>query len=99
MVLNRRWITVHKLTYSDEKDEYGQKRIPNSESPTSEDISVVWIIYSQKNVTNPNFVDVDIEMLTIADVDNKNVIEKDGELYNVKFIIPGKYHQVFLQKC
>ena len=99
MVLNRRWITVHKLTYSDEKDEYGQKRIPNSESPTSEDISVVWIIYSQKNVTNPNFVDVDIELLTIADVDNKNVIEKDGELYNVKFIIPGKYNQVFLQKC
>ena len=98
MVLNRRWITVHKLTYSDEKDEYGQKRIPNSESPTSEDISVVWIIYSQKNVTNPNFVDVDIELLTIADVDNKNVIEKDGELYNVKFIIPGKYNQVFLQK-
>ena len=65
----------------------------------SEDISVVWIIYSQKNVTNPNFVDVDIEMLTIANVDNSNVIEKDGQLYNVKFIIPGKYNQVFLQKC
>ena len=99
MVFNRRWEIVHKLTYSEEKDEYGQKRIPNSESPTSEDISVIWTIFNQANVTNPNFVDVDIELLTIADITNKNVIEKDGELYNVKYIIPGRYNQVFLQKC
>ena len=99
MNINREWEVVQKLTYSDEKDEYGQLRIPNSESPVSEDIAVVWKIFNKANVTNPNFVDVDIICLTIADISTKNVISKDEELYNVKYVIPGKYNQVFLQKC
>lgn len=97
MNINREWETVQKLTYSG-KDEYGQLRIPNSET-SSEDIAVVWKIFNKANVVNPNYVDVDVICLTVADVSTKNVISRNGELYNVKFVIPGKYNQVYLQKC
>ena len=97
MVINRQWEVVHLLSFGG-KDAYGQLKIDNSEAH-SEPISVIWKIFKQANVTNPNYADVDVIVLTVADVTDENQILKDGVRYNVKFVIPGKYNQVFLSKC
>jgi len=94
--INRDWIYVTKLTYTNTLDEYGQKR---QEVPVQSDLKVIWKLYNQVNVNNPTFVDIDVICLTKDDsVTNKNQIVKDNEIYNVMQIIPGKYNQLFLKK-
>ena len=96
MVIQRDWIKVNKLTYSNTLDAYGQKR---QEIPTSTEIEVIWKLYNQINVDNPNYVDVDVIILTKdTTINDTNQIVKDDVTYNILKIIPGKYYQVFLKK-
>lgn len=94
-VINRQWKVVTKLTYDNSTDDYGQLR---QGEPIEEDISVVWTQYSQKNVSNPNYEDIEIEALTIANLNAGDQIIKDGIIYDVKFTIPGRYNQIFLKR-
>ena len=96
MLIQRDWIKVNKLTYSNELDDYGQKRqVP----PTSTEIEVIWKLYNQINVNNPNYVDVDVICLTKdTTINDTNQIVKDSVTYNILMIIPGKNYQVFLKK-
>jgi hypothetical protein len=93
--INRQWKTVTKLTYDNTTDDYGQLR---QGEPETELISVIWTQYSQKNVNNPNYTDIEIEALTVADLNGGDQILKDGVIYDVKFTIPGKYNQIFLKR-
>ena len=95
--INRQWEVVQLLSFEG-TDAYGQLKQENS-STDAEPISVVWKIFNQTNITNPNYVDVEVIALTIADVTTENQILKDGVKYNVKFVIPGRYNQVFLSRC
>ena len=95
--INRQWEIVQLLSFKG-TDAYGQLKQENS-STDAEPISVVWKIFNQTNVTNPNYVDVEVIALTIADVTTENQILKDDVKYNVKFVIPGRYNQVFLSRC
>lgn len=96
MVINRSWETIERYTYGTETDKYGQLR---KGEPTITQIPVVWKIFSQTRVTNPKYNDVEIECLTVEPVNVGDYLVKDGVKYNVLFIIPGKYNQVFLKKC
>lgn len=95
--INRQWEVVQLLSFEG-TDAYGQLKQENS-STDAEPINVVWKIFNQTNITNPNYVDVEVIALTIADVTTENQILKDGVKYNVKFVIPGRYNQVFLSRC
>lgn len=60
---------------------------------------MIWKIYNQINISNPNYVDVDIICLTKDNtINDTNQIVKDNVTYNILMIIPGKYYQVFLKK-
>lgn len=51
------------------------------------------------NVNNPKYVDVDVIALTKDNtVTDSNQVMKDGIPYNIKWIIPGKYNQLFLNE-
>ena len=94
-VINRDWIVVKKLTYTNELDEYGQKR---QNAPTESDLKVVWKLNNQMNVDNPKYVDIDVIALTKDEVTDSNQVKKDNDKYDVKWVIPGKYDQLFLKK-
>ena len=93
--INRDWIIVKKLTYTNELDEYGQKR---QSEPTQSDLKVVWKLNNQFNVSDPNYVDVDVIALTKDEINDSNQVLKDNIKYNIKWIIPGKYNQLFLNE-
>lgn len=87
---------VKKLTYSDELDEYGQQR---QSEPTISDVKVIWKLNDQMNVNNPDYVDVDVILLTKDNsVSDSNQIMRGSDKYNIKKIIPGKYNQIFLKR-
>ena len=93
-VINRQWENIYKLSYDNTTDEYGQLRQFEAEP---EMVSVVWKQFDQKNVSNPNYVDIDVIVLTVADIKVGDQLIHDGKIYDVKYIIPGKYTQVFLK--
>ena len=87
---------VTLLTYADTVDEYGQPRKGTSSSTT---IEMFVKEYSQQNVDNPKYVDVELLGLTKAEVGLKNMIEIDSVKYDVLHVTPSKrYNEVFLRK-
>ena len=97
-MINREWQKVKVVTFSDELDKYGQKRQGES---TEREIEMVVKIYTQSNVEDPKYVDVDMIGITKdKDITDANQIEIGDDRYNVKFIIPsGRYCQVFMSKA
>ncbi len=97
-MINREWQTVHVLTYSDEVDDYGQKRQGEF---TSRDVEMVCKIYSQTNVTDPRYIDVDVIGLTYdKNITDKNVIIIGDDRFNVKYVIPSsRLIQILMTKC
>lgn len=49
------------LWYPTEKDEYGQTR---QSTPTKQTIEMVCKVYSQNNIADPRYIDVDVIGLT-----------------------------------
>ena len=96
-MINREWQLVDVLTYSEELDKYGQKR---QGTPTTRNTYMVVKIYSQRNVDDVKYVDVDVIGLTKdKDITTENVIQIGSDKYNVKYIIPsGRYTQVLMYK-
>lgn len=96
MLIQREWMWVKMLTYSDSLDEYGQQR---QSEPTISNIKVIWKLNDQMNVNNPDYVDVDVILLTKDNsVSDSNQIMRGNDKYNIKKIIPGKYNQIFLKR-
>lgn len=97
-MINREWKTVQVITFSNELDEYGQKRQGSS---TSRDIQMVCKIYTQNNVDDPKYVDVDMLGLTKeTNITDANQIEIDNVKYNIKYIIPsGRLTQILMNKA
>ena len=85
------------LSYEDVVDEYGQKR---QGTPTARVVEMVCKIYSQTNVTDPRYVDVDVIGLTYdKEITDKNVIIINGDKYNIKYIIPSsRLTQVLMKR-
>ena len=57
-------------------------------------------IYSQTNVTDPRYVDVDLIGLTKdKDITDENVIVVGDEKFNVKYIIPSsRLYQILMTR-
>jgi len=96
-MINREWQDVQVLTYSDDLDEYGQKR---QGTPTVRIVEMVCKIYSQSNVDDPRYVDVDVIGLTKdKDITDENVIIIGDEKFNIKYVIPSsRLYQILMQR-
>lgn len=103
-MINREWQEVKVLTYSNEVDEYGQQR---QGEPTEENVDMVCKIFSQVNVTDPRYIDIDVIGLTknhtISDkneiVISENPFDIPEGTYIVKYVIPtSRLYQILLKK-
>ena len=96
-MIQREWQDVQVLSYEDIVDEYGQKR---QGTPTIRIVEMVCKIYSQTNVTDPRYVDVDLIGLTKdKDITDENVIVIGDEKYNVKYVIPSsRLYQILMTR-
>ena len=96
-MINREWQDVQVLTYSDDLDEYGQKR---QGEPTVRVVEMVCKIYSQTNVEDPRYVDVDVIGLTKdKQITTDNVLIVGDEKFNVKYVIPSsRLYQILMQR-
>lgn len=96
MLIQREWITVQKLSYPNTLDSYGQLR---QATPTETDIEVVWKLNDQTNIQNPKYVDVEVICLTKdKTITDSNQIKNGNKIYNIMYLIPGKYTQIFLKR-
>jgi len=96
-MINREMQTVQVLTYTNTKDAYGQKR---QDTPSTRNVDMVVKLYSQNNVQDPRYVDVDkIGITKDRTINTTNQIQVGTEVYNVLFTIPsGKYLQVLMKR-
>lgn len=96
-MIQREWQTVKVNTYTGNADTYGQIR---QDTPTQTDVEMVVKIYSQTNVSDPRYVDVELIGLTKDKwITDANTITINSQLYIIKRIIPsGKYNQILMQK-
>lgn len=87
--------TVQVLTYTNELDDYG---ISRTDTPTTRDIEMYVKVYSQTNVENPKYVDIELIGLTEDnDLSTDNQLVVGGHTYNIKFITPSRrLNQVFM---
>ena len=95
-MLNREMVAVTLQSFSSELDNYGQKQI----SPAKDFIDMVIKPYSNANVEDPRFEDVEIIGLTKAEVSiNNRIMLSSGETYEVLHVQPGeRYNQVFMRR-
>lgn len=96
-MIQNEWQRVEVLSYQNTVDEYGQKR---QGTPTGRLVEMVCKIYSQTNVTDPRYVDVDVIGLTYdKEITDENVIIINGDRYNVKYIIPSsRLYQILMKR-
>lgn len=78
---------MNVISYSEETDAYGQKR---QGAQTIRRVEMYCRIFSQVNIDNPKYVDIDVIGLT----DDKNITDAnqiviDDDVYNVKYVIPS----------
>lgn len=95
-MINREWQEATVLEYSPGIDARGQRR----KTPSAERIiEIVPKIYSQTNVSDPRYVDVEIIGLTKdKDITTENRIQIGGNLYDVLYLIPsGRLTQVLMR--
>lgn len=95
-MINNEMRTVSLLSYASTIDAYGQVRKGTS---TSTNIEMMVKTYSQSNVDNPKYVDVELVGLTKANVSVENRIVIDTIKYDVLFVTKAKrYNEVMLRK-
>ena len=93
-MINRELQTVTIKSFAETLNDYGEKTL--SETTTSAEMMVK--PYSQANVQDPRFVDVEYIGLTKANVSIENVVTIDGTDYMVLFVIPSRrYNEVFMK--
>ena len=95
--INRGMRKVDLLTFATTQDAYGQTR---TGEPTVTKVEMFVKTYSQKNVTDPRFVEVtDIGITKDFTITTSNQIVFDSHTYNVLFTIPSeRMNQVFLRR-
>ena len=96
-MLNREYKTENVLSYTNATDSYGQR---HKGATQTTQIEMVAKLYTQSNVQDPRYIDVDMIGITkYSGITTENEIVIDGKKYQVLYVIPsGKLNQV-LMKC
>ena len=93
-MINRELQTVTIKSFAETLNDYGEKTL--SETTSSAEMMVK--PYSQANVQDPRFVDVEYIGLTKASVSTENVVTFGGIDHMVLFVIPSmRYNEVFMK--
>lgn len=87
---------VEVLTY-EEVNSIGQKRMGE---PTTRTVDMCIKVYSQSNVADPRYIDIDLIGLSKDyEINTSNVIKVDNNKYNVKYtLFTPRYLVVFMKK-
>ena len=95
-MINRENKEVEVLTYSG-VDSVGQRRMGE---PTTKTVEMFYKTYSQTNVADPRYVDIDLIGLTKDfTINTSNVIKIENSKYSVKYTISTpRYLVVFMKK-
>ena len=94
-MINNEMRTVTIKHFNETLNDYGEK-VLSTDSTTAE---MMVKQYSQTNVQDPRFVDVEYIGLTKAAVSINEVVSIDGTDYMVLYVIPsGRYTQVMLKE-
>lgn len=95
-MINNEMKQVEVLTYS-EVDSVGQKRMGE---PTTRTVDMFFKIYSQTNVADPRYLDIDLIGLSKDyNITTSNVIKIEDNKYTVKHTLTTpRYLVVFMKK-
>lgn len=94
-MINNEMRTVTIKHFMETLNDYGEK-VLSTDSTTAE---MMVKQYSQTNVQDPRFVDVEYICLTKAAISINEVVSIDGTDYMVLYVIPsGRYTQVMLKE-
>lgn len=95
-MINNEMKSVEVLTYN-QVNSVGQKRMGE---PTTKTVDMFIKIYSQSNVADPRYLDVDLIALSKDyEISTSNVIKVENDKYNVKFILKTpRYLVLYLKK-
>lgn len=95
-MINNEMKEVEVLTYSG-VDSVGQKRMGE---PTTRTVDMFFKIYSQTNVADPRYLDIDLIGLSKDyNITTSNVIKIEDNKYSVKYTITTpRYLVVFMKK-
>lgn len=94
-MINNEMRTVTIKQFNETLNDYGEK-VLSTDSTTAE---MMVKQYSQTNVQDPRFVDVQYIGLTKAAISINEVVSIDGTDYMVLYVIPsGRYTQVMLKE-
>ena len=96
-MINRELRPVHLVSFPSGTDKYGQKI---RQGETKQLIEMVVKIYSQTNVSDIRYNDVELIGLTKATVnDSQQIWIDDKNKYCVLYVIPsGRYTQILMKK-
>ncbi len=95
-MINREIRNIEVLTYSG-KDEVGQKRMGE---PTTRTVEMFFKTYSQTNVADPRYVDIDLIGLTKDfTINTTDIIKIDNDKYSIKYTtLSPRYLVVYMKK-
>lgn len=95
-MINREMKSVYLVSFTSGTDKYGQKR---NNGETKDVIEMAVKIYSQTNVSDIRYNDIELIGLTKTAVKDSQQIEIDSVRYQISYIIPsGRYTQVLMKK-
>lgn len=95
-MINREMKSVLLISFTSGTDKYGQKR---NNGNTEETIEMAVKVYSQTNVSDIRYNDVELIGLTKTAVKDSQQIKIDDIVYQVLYVIPsGRYNQVLMKK-
>lgn len=95
-MIQREWKPATLLTYDGSVDEYGQLR---QGTPAETQIRVVLKPYIHTETDDIRFQDVQFLALTdVRGITDQNALEMDGVLYQITYVLPGRYDQLFLRR-
>ena len=95
-MINREMKPVYLVSFTSGTDKYGQKRNNGEEKDV---IEMAVKIYSQTNVSDIRYNDIELIGLTKTAVKDSQQIEIDSVRYQISYVIPsGRYTQVLMKK-
>lgn len=95
-MINREMKSVYLVSFTSGTDKYGQKR---NNGETKDVIEMAVKIYSQTNVSDIRYNDIELIGLTKTAVKDSQQIEIDSVRYQISYVIPsGQYTQVLMKK-
>lgn len=95
-MINREMKSVYLVSFTSGTDKYGQKR---NNGETKDVIEMAVKIYSQTNVSDIRYNDIELIGLTKTAVKDSQQIEIDSVRYQISYVIPsGRYTQVLMKK-